>query len=293
MVQSIRYYLVSAFSADKFGGNPTAIVFLEDENKISPETLGKIATNFNQPMTAAVWPERPSDKPKVAKFPIRWFTSYGSEIKLCGHATVAASKLIFDRFESEGRDVQILEFETQTSGTLIAQKTEDGRIQLAMQAVVPVEFIGEERQRLVELLNKAVDREVKVHAVVAGDHFLLYEIDSSEDLKGSKIDHEPLKLTGYVINTITTDSVSGDETFVCRTFLPTVLASGEDPVCGSSHCLTAPYWYKKKGIKTGNKALSTVVSPRGGSVGVVWEQDNAIKLSGTAVVFANGDFLLE
>lgn len=98
--------------------------------------------------------------------------------------------------------------------------------------------------------------------------------------------------TGYKINVITTASSQGEELFVSRMFAPSVLAppASEDQVCGSAHCLTGPYWYKKSGLAAEKAFTAKQVSPRGGDLNLFWDQNAAIlKLKGETFVMSSGE----
>ena len=77
-------YQVDAFTAKVFGGNPAAVVVMNDW--IPDEVLLAIAAENNLAETAFVIP-----KPDVC--PLRWFTPV-LEMDLCGHATLAAAHVL-------------------------------------------------------------------------------------------------------------------------------------------------------------------------------------------------------
>ena len=62
----------------------------------------------------------------------------------------------------------------------------------------------------------------------------------------------------------------------------------EDPVCGSAHCMLAPYWTEKLGAET--SMLARVSSPRGGDVRVRVEGART-KIAGKAVTTLKGSLL--
>jgi len=96
--------------------------------------------------------------------------------------------------------------------------------------------------------------------------------------------------TGFVVNIIASSSPNPEEVFVSRMFSPIMLAEGEDHVCGSAHAVQAPYWYSRKGIKSGTEVKARQVSARGGKLKVVWDQAGGIvKLRGRCTVFASGN----
>lgn len=95
------FILFSSFTSNPANGNPVAVVSLPTPCLPAPSTeyptekLQAIATNFNQPITAFISPllsSKPGEKGKV-DYAIRWFT-INSEIQICGHGLLAATKAI-------------------------------------------------------------------------------------------------------------------------------------------------------------------------------------------------------
>ena len=98
-------YQVDAFTNRLFGGNPAAVVLLEEW--LPDAVMQSIAAENNLAETAFVIPQEGAS-------PLRWFTP-ALEIDLCGHATLAAGHVLFRyRFPSLSR----IEFTTR-SGTLV------------------------------------------------------------------------------------------------------------------------------------------------------------------------------
>jgi predicted PhzF superfamily epimerase YddE/YHI9 len=94
---------------------------------------------------------------------------------------------------------------------------------------------------------------------------------------------------------ITTDSSEGNELFVSRMFAPSMLPPpfSEDQVCGSAHCLLAPYWYKKKGLQVDQASCAKQVSSRGGYLGLSLDQAaNTVGLKGETFVMAEGNIYI-
>ncbi len=105
-------YQVDAFTRRIFGGNPAAVVLLDDW--LPDETLLAIAAENNLSETAFVIPH--SDVS-----PLRWFTPV-LEMDLCGHATLAAAHVLFrHRFPSTNR----VRFSTHSGNLLV---TRDGEL---------------------------------------------------------------------------------------------------------------------------------------------------------------------
>ncbi|KAJ7584235.1 hypothetical protein C8J56DRAFT_790259 [Mycena floridula] len=291
MSSLISYAIVNVFSSDLFGGNPAAVVFQHLPDPI----MAKLAGSFNEPMTAFVSPS-PSDDPKLVKYKIRWFSPAMKEVPLCGHATLGAARVIFDGQASE---VEAIEFTTSSNATITARKLDDGLIEIEMLAASTLnEIIGEERDRLFKVVESAFGRPVKVNNIVTApgfDRHILFDLDASENL-GECTVTDALKESGYFMNIFISDSPSGDEDFVVRTFAPRTIMSGngEDSVCGSASCLSGPYWHTKRGLSSGSDIKVKAVSPRGGNINIHWdEQSGNVKLQGRQVVFARGQVYLD
>lgn len=94
------------------------------------------------------------------------------------------------------------------------------------------------------------------------------------------------------MNVLTTAS-KGDELFVSRMFAPSALSPPEDPVCGSAHCLTGPYWFKKKNLEANAEFKARMVSARGGNLDLFWDQTAGVMvLRGKCYMMASGEIYL-
>ena len=71
---------IAAFTDKPFNGNPAGVVYSDDLNR---EEMQLIAREFNVSETAFI------SKSREADFNLKWFTPK-VEVKLCGHATIAA-----------------------------------------------------------------------------------------------------------------------------------------------------------------------------------------------------------
>ncbi len=75
--------------------------------------------------------------------------------------------------------------------------------------------------------------------------------------------------------------------FVSRCFFPQT-GVNEDPVTGSAHCVTAPYWAKKL---TKKKLLAGQLSERGGELTCIVENDRVL-IGGRAVLYLEGKIFI-
>ncbi|MFA6769691.1 MAG: PhzF family phenazine biosynthesis isomerase, partial [Bacteroidales bacterium] len=111
MLIRLHSFQVDAFTNRVFGGNPAAVVMLKEN--LPNDTLLQIAKENALSETAFLLPAKES-------YILRWFTP-DLEMDLCGHATLAASHILFTEF-NHSQD-QIL-FKT-ASGDLIVSREED------------------------------------------------------------------------------------------------------------------------------------------------------------------------
>jgi len=292
MSKQASFSLVAAFSTSPFGGNPAAVIFLDPKN--TPEdTLAGIARNVNQPMTAFISPSQLSpENDTIAVYDIRYFAANGVEVSLCGHATLAAAKVLFS--QTGMASISVLQFHTHMEGVVAAKRIEDGRVEIEFPTGTTTELSDQEKSRITPLINKAFGWEVVINYLGASgppyEHALLIELEEKENLAECKVDAEAFRDTGYIINVVTTASSSVDETFVSRMFSPTMIPGGEDPVCGSAHCVLTPYWYQKQRIASGKSIKAKQVSARGGDLLLTWDEAaKSIKLVGESTVIGVGD----
>lgn len=261
-------FIVDAFTDKPFSGNPAAVCILQESKP--DEWLQKFAAEMNLSETAFV-------KKDSNGFSLRWFTPE-VEVELCGHATLAASHVIWqNEFINQNQD---LVFHSVYSGTLTASKNKD-EITLNFPSIPT--SISESTPDLEKALGAVP---VSVHNCGKSEYNFLVELESESQIRNLKPDFNLMaKLPKFgVIITAKSDNIDYD--FVSRYFAP-AKGINEDPVTGSAHCSLAPYWSKKLG-KTEMKAFQA--SKRGGSMIVRIENDRVF-LTGKAVTITEGKFL--
>jgi PhzF family phenazine biosynthesis protein len=84
-------FQVDAFTDRLFSGNPAAVIPLSDS--LSEELMQSIALENNLSETAFI-------DLSTQPYNIRWFTPT-IEVDLCGHATLASAKVLFDKILDE------------------------------------------------------------------------------------------------------------------------------------------------------------------------------------------------
>jgi predicted PhzF superfamily epimerase YddE/YHI9 len=261
MSAPLRYFVVDAFTARPFAGNPAAVVLLE--RWPDDAWLQNVALEFNLSETAYL-------VPNAAGYHLRWFTPK-VEVDLCGHATLA-SAVALARLEKLADGATVL-FSTR-SGILPVVR-QGPRYQLdfpkrpAVAAAPP--------PGLIESLGAAPQY------VGRNDFDYLLEVESETELRQLAPNFRDLaavKCRGVIV-TATSDNPQFD--FVSRFFAP---AAGidEDPVTGSAHCCLADYWSKRLGKPA---LVGYQVSARGGVVQVEVRGDRVL-LGGEGVIVAEG-----
>jgi len=82
-------YVVDAFSAEAFGGNPAGVIL--DGTGLSDAQMQRIASEMKHSETAFPLPARGAG----SDFHLRWFTP-ASEVRFCGHATLATLHVLVE-----------------------------------------------------------------------------------------------------------------------------------------------------------------------------------------------------
>ena len=257
----LEIYQVDAFTNRLFGGNPAAVVPLE--NWIDDELMQNLAMENNLAETVFF-------VPNGNEFDIRWFTPV-LEINLCGHATLASA---FVLYQFKGYNKPKLTFNSK-SGKLVVEKKENN---------FRMDFPSWRPEKLNEY-HPGLQDALGVNEIVAVYKYrdLLVELNAEEEVKKVQPDFTALKKIGEKV-IITAPGKEVD--FVSRFFAP---ASGidEDPVTGSAHCVLASHWRERTG-KSEFRAYQA--SRRGGSIGVRIE-GRRVLLTGRAVLVVEGQLL--
>jgi PhzF family phenazine biosynthesis protein len=260
----LKIFQVDAFSKKPFGGNPAAIVPLDAW--LADEAMLKIAVENNLSETAFFVPDN-------GKYHIRWFTP-AVEVNLCGHATLAASHVIFNEL---GLETEKIHFHSDRSGELGVTKDGD-RLVLDFPAYPMTEI------EPVELLATAEVPPLQYWESQGNMLFLLME---SQKVIGD------LQPDMRIIEQLPYDEViftaKGDDCdFASRMFAPRI-GIPEDPVTGAIHCSLIPYWAEQLGK---NELFARQISVRGGEL-FCENAGHRVKIGGNAVTFLKGEISLE
>jgi len=232
----LTLYQIDAFANNVFEGNPAAICPLNEW--LSDELMQKIATENNLSETAYIIPDENGYK-------IRWFTP-AHEVKLCGHATLAAAYVIFNIIGFKEKNISF----SSKSGILTVEKDEEW---------LEMNFPSQEPKycETPEIIERAFNKK-PLECLRNEDYIVVFE--NEEDIINAKPDLsllEKLDLRGIAIT-----SSSKKYDFISRFFAPKY-GINEDPVTGSAFTQLIPYWAKKFNKK---EMLAKQVSKRGGEV---------------------------
>ena len=255
----IPLWQVDAFATKAFAGNPAAVCWLDDW--LADGVLQAIAAENNLSETAFLVPHADG-------FDLRWFAP-AKEVALCGHATLAAAKVLFDL---RGWKEESIRFRTRQRGILtVAKRGEWFEMDFPALPATPVQTPA----------GLAAALGVEPRQVLASTDDWLAVLDDEAAVRNLKPDLAALKTFNC---RCVVPTARGDEAdFVSRAFAPRY-GIPEDPVTGSAHCALAPYW---AGVLGKDELRAFQVSARGGEVRCQVAGDR-VKLAGQAVVFLEG-----
>jgi PhzF family phenazine biosynthesis protein len=253
---------VDAFSDRRFGGNPAAIVPLDEW--LPDATLLAIAAENNLSETAYLRPSRETG----SDFDIRWFTPT-VEVSLCGHATLASAWVVFHRLRPTSTRVVF----GSKSGPLPVER-DGGRLALDF----PIGTL--EPAPPSDALQRALGRAPR--ELYAGYQWLaLY--DTAAEVRALSPDMAGIVASG--IHGIIVTAKGDDCDFVSRFFAPSA-GVPEDPVTGSAHTRLVPFWAERLGKTT---FFARQVSARGGELWCqLLREKNRVQIAGEARLFLEG-----
>jgi PhzF family phenazine biosynthesis protein len=260
-------YFVDAFTNQKFKGNPAAVCIVESD--LDSTIMQSIAREIGFSETAFI---------KIISgntYSIRFY-SPKMEIPLCGHATLAASKIIFDTTTHE--EINFLNCE---NIELKIKKEGD---------TIVMQFPVYETHKI-DVPNATLDA-LGIHKTIATrfsptNKIILIEIDNADILADLKPDFLALINSYQGINgvLVTAKSNSSDFDFHYRYFWPWA-GTNEDPVTGGVQTFLTKYWATKLNK---NKLKAFQSSFRTGTMATELLQDKVL-IYGEAVTVFEGAF---
>lgn len=261
---TLRLVQIDAFSKSAFGGNPAAVMPLEDW--LEDDILQAIAVENNLSETAFYLP---ATEDSDADYELRWFTP-GLEIALCGHATLATGALIL----SEGWTRDSVIFRTRTAGLLEVRRNGE-RYEVSLPAYPP------SPKALPEAVAALGLEPLETHFHTG--RYSLYLYENEDQVRALEPDMRALAAIGDWQFIAT--APGGETDIVSRVFVPGA-GVDEDPVTGSAHAVLTPFWAERLGR---DSFTAFQASARGGHLGCRLDGDRAV-LSGHCATVIAGQF---
>lgn len=264
----MKIFIVDAFTTAAFKGNPAAVCF--PGRQLEHWQMLLIAQELGLSETAFVQPAQ-----QFGVYAIRYF-SPKKEIPLCGHATLASAKVIF---EATGETT--LHFITVENLDLTITKNHD-EITMAfpVYGTIPVEVPSAmlDALGLTFCVNTAFSPKSEI---------ILLEIDNAGVLAALKPDFDALLRTHDKINgvLVTASSNTAEYDYHYRYFWPWA-GTNEDPVTGGVQTFLARYWSERLHKK---KMRAFQSSSRTGSMNIEL-QGETVLVSSQAIIMLEGNF---
>jgi PhzF family phenazine biosynthesis protein len=254
----LSLYHIDAFTSRLFGGNPAAVVILDQW--LPDGVLQSIAAENNLSETAFVVPRE-----DVA--PLRWFTP-AVEMDLCGHATLASGHVLFAyHYPSLNK----ISFSTRSGVLAVSRDNDLLSLDFPARPGVAIEVS--------DALASALGSRPR-EAYLARDILAVYETeDAIRELRPNFELISQLDAFAVIV------SAPGKEVdFVSRFFAPRA-GVPEDPVTGSAHCTLVPYWAARLGKR---KLVAKQLSARGGDLECESRGDR-VAIAGRTVEYLRGE----
>lgn len=268
-IKVLKTYFVDSFTNQKFKGNPAAVCMVE--NDLDCSSMQSIATEIGFSETAFV------KQITGNLYSIRFFTPK-IEIPLCGHATLASSKIIFDTTSFAG-----IKFINCNNDELFVEKLGN---KIKMQFPVYDTEAIEIPQKMLDALgiHQILDKRYSPH-----NKIILIEIGTAIELANLKPDFTALIDSYTGINGVLITAVSGSENFDFhyRYFWPWA-GTNEDPVTGGVQTFLTKYWSLKLNKTRFNAYQSSL---RTGIMSTELLKDK-VCIVGEAVTILEGQFIL-
>ncbi len=263
-------FIIDTFTSVPYCGNPTAVCFADDWTN-SNELLS-IAAELNLPVTAFLINTKNKDE-----FKIRYFTST-TEIPACGHATLAAARILFEENAKEAL------YFTTIHDLKIKAVWENETVWLSYPVYTLKQYIPEKE------LMKSLGLSRYLSAGICTElETLFIELEDANTLKAVKPDYTLLIKSNTDIKEVVITSVSDESRydFMLRSFCPWI-GIDEDPVTGSVHSVLAGFWKERLGMEI---LTAYQASARGGEVFVKSLEDR-VELGGKSVIVLRGEMEL-
>lgn len=259
-------YQIDAFTGNLFGGNPAAVIPLDEW--LDEKLMQQIAMENNLSETVFFVPSQN----KNADFEIRWFTPE-VEINLCGHATLASAYVLFNILNFGKPEIRF----SSLSGVL--KVTRDG-------SLICMDFPSWKPERL-DIYPDELSA-ILGNAEIVGVYKyrdVLVELMNEEAIRNC---HPDFSLMKKHVDKMIITAPGKEVDFVSRFFAPGA-GIDEDPVTGSAHSQLIPFWSEKLNKKN---LHALQLSKRGGEI---WCEQNGdrVLMKGEGVYYMKGEINME
>lgn len=265
-----QIFIVDAFTDVPFKGNPAGVQLVEQPPEAA--RMQSIARELNFSETAFVCPEQDSND-SAECFSIRYFSPV-MEIPLCGHATLASAKVLFDlghKSPIQFRTIEDRLLMVKQLGDRLEMRFPLYQLQPATPPTPLLQALGIDQS-----LHTGFNHETGI---------LMVEIGCHQQLVNLKPDYRALLDSHDSINGVCITARGPDPfDFYSRFFWPWS-GGHEDPVTGATHTFLTRYWSEKLNKKVMN---SFQASPRTGQMEVEVVDDQQFLIRGQAVILVAG-----
>lgn len=257
-------YKVDAFTSHLFGGNPAAVCPLDEW--LPDEIMQKLGAENNLAETTFIVKEKDG-------YRIRWFTP-AVEVKLCGHATLATAHIFYTELDYNSPAIEF----NSLSGILKVSRKGEGLYTLDFPADEPLP---------VEVPPAAIFDGLGIAPVSVFKTSFDYLVVLGNQREIEALTPDFKSLSSIEARGVVVTAKGDDADFVSRCFFP---QSGidEDPVTGSAHTSTTPFWAKRLNKK---KLQAVQLSRRRGHLECEL-MGNRVLISGSAVTYLKGEYYL-
>lgn len=263
MPRSVPYWHLDAFASAPFSGNQAAVMILDDWPDDS--VLQAIGAENNFAETAFLV----KDDSGAVDWQLRWFTP-AVEIRLCGHATLAAGAVLLQA----DCNADAVRFQTRKAGILEVRRAgPDFAVALPAIPTEPGAF-----PEAIAALG-AEPREVWRNP----DRYHLFLFENEVQVRALSPDVRALAALGD--DQFICTAPGGTSDVVSRVFVPGA-GVDEDSVTGSAHAVLTPFWADRLGLA---RFTAFQASARGGHLTCRLDGDR-VWLEGQCVTVVEGRF---
>ena len=260
----IPFYQIDAFTSQRFGGNPAGVCPLTEW--LSDDVLQAIATENNLSETAFFVAVEDG-------YQLRWCTP-AVEVDLCGHATLAASWVLFNKL---GYEKETIRFHTRSGVLTVSKKGDELCMDFPAKSATEIDTP--------DGLLEALGIKDGVIGVWKSDDLIVL-VDDKTIIEGLNPDFN--RLAEFDTRGVIVTAADNQFDFVSRWFGPQV-GVNEDPVTGSAHTFLAPFW----AARTGKNVLTAQQGgKRKGSLRCAVRDGGRVELHGYARMTIEGVFQL-